>query len=772
MSKKESHTRVTATEIQLRLDKLNTGITLVAESYQGTLKDAEFMCAEGHTFIARTSHVYTGNSGCKVCSGLVRHTIESVQERVAHRGFKVLSEELNDQPNGGTLFLCPEGHKWETNFKNVVSKTKPTGCAVCAKLNQGQSRKKTRAEWQQILLNADRGDISIPGEPSEKMLASDNSTKFCCPQGHEWKTTLNCVVTNGTGCPRCSGSVLPPEAECREMLAERGIQLIGPMVKATDKTDFLCCVCAHEWSSQFSSVLRSSGCPQCAISRRGDALRLPLENVERRLAKRGIDLVGHYQNTDTPTQLRCRAEGHEWTANPNGYINGENPLGCPHCSNRALLTKEDINERIASRGLELVSEYVNSQTKAWFSCSKGHQWKTTPNSVLNGTGCPACSHYGTNADTVYIWKTDQIFNGLPVYKMGITTWHAKQDRVELVANKAGFQADLVSRVFVGAGNGYKVEDVILEFGSDHQYVGFDGHQEFRALSPKQLEGALEVMRVHEADLSELTERVSTPNHDIYSDEVLAFEHIDGKTYSGTRIEAAEELGIRHYAIRQMVDGTRWTSRGWGLRGWKLLKQVKKDERKPKATLYHKDGERKITGNYCQLAEAIGVLGSGVHLFLSSDNRYSLKGWGKTPDWVQRKEASDRKRFQTITLYDADGKQWTGLRREAKEQLGIESSALSQVTTGKVFSQKGWGLTPDWPKRHADHSITLLARYRVRSPQGVEHIVTRHELMEKFGLNKSWLDWRLRKLGKPDTKGWALLGKLQTLSSKSPPKKED
>ncbi|MDA8791910.1 zinc-ribbon domain-containing protein [Bacteriovoracaceae bacterium] len=55
------------------------------------------------------------------------------------------------------------------------------------------------------------------------------------------------------------------------------------------------------------------------------------------------------------------------------------------------LTKEIVNNRLASRNISLEGDYTNHSTPTSFKCSKGHTWDSRPTNVLSGTGCPYCS---------------------------------------------------------------------------------------------------------------------------------------------------------------------------------------------------------------------------------------------------------------------------------------------------------------------------------------------------------------------------------------------
>lgn len=119
--------------------------------------------------------------------------------------------------------------------------------------------------------------------------------------------------------------------------------------------------------------------------------QLTVKEIERRLAERGFELAGPYSGTThKPTPLRC-AEGHEWNARLTNVLN--KGYGCPHCSGNAPRTVEEIEHRLAERGFELAGPYVGTTQKPTpLRCSNGHEWGARLNDVLNrGKGCPHCA---------------------------------------------------------------------------------------------------------------------------------------------------------------------------------------------------------------------------------------------------------------------------------------------------------------------------------------------------------------------------------------------
>jgi len=115
--------------------------------------------------------------------------------------------------------------------------------------------------------------------------------------------------------------------------------------------------------------------------------KLTTEIVNQRLSSRGIELIGEYLNNRTKSSFKCLF-GHRWITTPDSVMGGK---GCPVCSGNLPLNAEIVNERIEARGLKLLGAYKNHQTKTLFKCANGHQWMAKPNFILGGGGCAICS---------------------------------------------------------------------------------------------------------------------------------------------------------------------------------------------------------------------------------------------------------------------------------------------------------------------------------------------------------------------------------------------
>lgn len=117
--------------------------------------------------------------------------------------------------------------------------------------------------------------------------------------------------------------------------------------------------------------------------------KLTKEQINSDLLHRNIELLTDYNGTRSLGTFRCLL-GHEWRTTINSVRQGS---GCPICFGNHTGTKEIFNSSISNRNIELISEYINSSTKSTFKCSFNHVWEATPASVKHGNGCPHCKDW-------------------------------------------------------------------------------------------------------------------------------------------------------------------------------------------------------------------------------------------------------------------------------------------------------------------------------------------------------------------------------------------
>mgnify|MGYP007088106467 FL=1 len=114
----------------------------------------------------------------------------------------------------------------------------------------------------------------------------------CDVCGWEWAPVGGSLL-RGHGCPKCAGTMRKSHAEFVEELKSRrdDVIIVGPYVKALEKTRFRFLKCGHEWDVTPAHILNGRGCPLCAHSRRGASQRLTMERFLKRLHKIDRNLV-------------------------------------------------------------------------------------------------------------------------------------------------------------------------------------------------------------------------------------------------------------------------------------------------------------------------------------------------------------------------------------------------------------------------------------------------------------------------------------------------
>ena len=190
-----------------------------------------------------------------------------------------------------------------------------------------------------------------------------------------------------------------------------GIQMTGEYVNSRTKTSFTC-ECGNTWLASPDTVKNRTGCPRCSdttLSKEEINSRLEIDNSPYRIH-------GEYVNAYTKTTFEC-PKGHCWE---NSWRKIKEGRGCPICRKESRkVFEKNLNEKLLreSRGIRMMDEYVNCNTKNLFLCENGHEWPAHANSILAGRGCPVCAKTGFNPDKP-AWTYILEFDGF--IKYGIT----------------------------------------------------------------------------------------------------------------------------------------------------------------------------------------------------------------------------------------------------------------------------------------------------------------------------------------------------------------
>lgn len=104
-----------------------------------------------------------------------------------------------------------------------------------------------------------------------------------------------------------------------------------------------------------------------------------------------ITIRGRYNNLKEKILVSCNVCGYEWKTTPISLLKGS---GCSACAGVKKLTAEEFKARLnkVNQNIEVLGDYINVSTKLLVkSTSCGHEWMGTPATLLKGAGCPLCA---------------------------------------------------------------------------------------------------------------------------------------------------------------------------------------------------------------------------------------------------------------------------------------------------------------------------------------------------------------------------------------------
>jgi len=100
---------------------------------------------------------------------------------------------------------------------------------------------------------------------------------------------------------------------------------------------------------------------------------------------------------------------------------------------------------------------------------------------------------GTDNDAIYIWRAiGETFNGMSIYKIGLTSARLGTQRIEQVCRRGDMQAEIIILAQV-TGLASQLEAQLLTIGTNPGFSSFNGSSEFRAMTDEQLAQAVRLV---------------------------------------------------------------------------------------------------------------------------------------------------------------------------------------------------------------------------------------------------------------------------------------
>ena len=206
-------------------------------------------------------------------------------------------------------------------------------------------------------------------------------------------------VLNGVRCPQCSKeNLIKSKTKTHEWyLNELKIKnpFIIPIEKYINiKTPIMhkCLIHNIEWETAPNNVLLGCGCKKCLSEKISiknfKSHKLYLQELQNKQLT--IQPLEEYKGADKKILHQCLVCEHIWKVRPANLLSGR---GCPNCSNCLKRTPKQYIELVKkiNPNIEVLDNYINANIPIQHKCKiHNYIWKTTPASILSGTGCILC----------------------------------------------------------------------------------------------------------------------------------------------------------------------------------------------------------------------------------------------------------------------------------------------------------------------------------------------------------------------------------------------
>jgi len=348
------------------------GWTCLSEKFINWETKLKLECDNGHKLAMKPMGILHGY-GCRQCiiDKQKQEELDRVKEIARKKGGRCLSGKYKSYQSVLT-WQCAKGHKWTAQARFI---TEGHWCKFCNR------EEKCKDDLKQIARIAkEHGGKCL----SEKHVNDKTKLIFQCSEGHIWKSFPQ-TIKRGHWCYKCNTAIVHQRRrkhtaeELQKYAASRGGKMLSPVYGNYVKPLLWQCSEGHTWkASVYSVVGKGSWCRKCFSK----TLRLDFDQIKRSARKYGGTLLSkEYKDAKSVLQWKCKS-GHVFEALPRDVRNGK---WCADCE-----AEQKFKINIKQRGTKLLTPFQGSNLSVLLKCKNGHTWKTKPQRIKNGVGCPTC----------------------------------------------------------------------------------------------------------------------------------------------------------------------------------------------------------------------------------------------------------------------------------------------------------------------------------------------------------------------------------------------
>ncbi len=354
---------------------------------------AEFECLYGHIWKSYINYIKSNDSYCEQCYR-PKITLIMVKEKLKQRNYIILDEDKYKNTREKSKFQCHFGHIWETYIYNVYSEK--SGCPYCSTGNNEMisifiinNLFNTKFYKTRSVLPS---KLELDGYNKDLNLALEYDG---VQHTQEFKNYFHKVGSLEEQQNRDKLKI----KECNDL----DITLIKiPYTYNTFDTikDFI--ISELELLDKYKLIYNKDldwDKLKKEFYKEFEKLKENPDKFEEFkeiiISKGGLCLSEKYINTKHKLQIQCKNE-HIFELNSTDLKRNR---WCKLCAHNAPVTKESINNIIKESNLEMLDDYIRSNSKYKFKCINEHIFERSWDNMKQRykKGCPLCKTENNNS---------------------------------------------------------------------------------------------------------------------------------------------------------------------------------------------------------------------------------------------------------------------------------------------------------------------------------------------------------------------------------------
>lgn len=234
----------------------NKNIILLTKAYLGSHSRHEFRCSKCHYIWKAVLKDVLYRSGCPMCAGSVKHSIEDVR-KMAEKSKIILLSNVYTSMQKKHKFKCQKcKHIWHAKPNQIQQ---GQGCPKCS---------------GNIMISFEQFSECIKSKKIkllDKFTGMNQRYHFVCSTcKHTWFTVARNIWLK-TGCPSCSNAKKRINIDQLKLLAsKRNLKLLSiQCVGYCTAHLWMCISCGEKYKLKPCNVQRGTSCRQCKLKKKG-----------------------------------------------------------------------------------------------------------------------------------------------------------------------------------------------------------------------------------------------------------------------------------------------------------------------------------------------------------------------------------------------------------------------------------------------------------------------------------------------------------------------